>query len=166
MLDLMTAKIKEAESHEIISSYTEISTKIKGEEREERVATHIENLSGNIADNISLQIMEKSIDSIVSIDKNGIINYFNSKAQTVLEGTFNKDIFKNMNWFDLFTAFPDELEKQKMIWEQLYMEQEAFEKVAYYGQGDFKYRARTYYEPIKDQNNAFAGVIIYIRKSA
>ena len=170
MLDLMTAKIKDAESQEIISSYTEISTKIKEEEREERVATHVENLTNNVvdsvADNIAYQIMEKSIDSIVSIDKNGNISYFNSKAQTILEGTYNKDIFKNMNWFDLFAAFPEELEKQRMTWEQLYMEQEAFEKVVYYGQGDFKYRARTYYEPVKDKSGIFAGVIIYIRKSA
>ncbi len=137
MLDLLTIKIEEIE-------------KVRMEESLKR---------NNL---ITEQIIDKSHDSIVSLDNNHRILNFNSKMQKTISHAFDTDLKVGNDWMKIFEDTED-YDKMITAWERLMEQKKHFEEEEEYGSGKYRSKVRVLFEPLMSDDQMI-GAAIYIRK--
>ncbi|MEM9982761.1 MAG: GAF domain-containing protein, partial [Bacteroidota bacterium] len=137
MLDLLTIKIEEIE-------------KVRMEESLKR---------NNL---ITEQIIDKSHDSIVSLDNNHRILNFNSKMQKTISHAFDTKLKVGNDWMKIFEDTED-YDKMIAAWERLMEQKKHFEEEEEYGSGKYRSKVRVLFEPLMSDDQMI-GAAIYIRK--
>jgi hypothetical protein len=113
---------------------------------------------------ITEQIIEKSREGVIAVDKNNEIMVFNQKAKLIFQNLYNLDLYVGMDWFKIFEQSEDDSKKIRQDWESISQSLQPMETETVYGTGTNRGKMRISFDPIIAKNGTRIGVAVFIRR--